>query len=98
MKHYIIQVLIALDQLVNAILGGWADETISARAYRLAERNRSAKEWGPWRIIEAAIDLLFLPEDVFLRFRNGFWSQSRHCQRAYNAERKREQYPPEYRI
>ena len=30
----ICQVLIALDQLLNAILGGWADETISARLFR----------------------------------------------------------------
>lgn len=28
------QVLIALDQLANTLLGGMADETISARAYR----------------------------------------------------------------
>lgn len=28
------QVLIALDQLVNTILGGMADETLSSRAYR----------------------------------------------------------------
>lgn len=28
------QVLIALDQTLNAIAGGWADETLSARSYR----------------------------------------------------------------
>lgn len=28
------QVLIALDQLLNTILGGWPDETLSSRAYR----------------------------------------------------------------
>lgn len=28
------QVLIAVDQLVNALLGGYADETLSSRAYR----------------------------------------------------------------
>ena len=27
-------VLIALDQLVNALCGGWPDETISSRAWR----------------------------------------------------------------
>lgn len=27
-------VLIALDQLVNALLGGWPDETLSSRAWR----------------------------------------------------------------
>ena len=28
------QVLIAVDQLLNTLTGGWADETISARAWR----------------------------------------------------------------
>jgi hypothetical protein len=28
------QILIALDQLLNALLGGYADETLSARAWR----------------------------------------------------------------
>ena len=27
-------ILIALDQLLNALAGGWPDETISSRAYR----------------------------------------------------------------
>ena len=32
---YIMQVLIALDQLLNSLIpGGWADETISSRCYR----------------------------------------------------------------
>lgn len=34
MRHWIVQVLIALDQLVNALCGGWADETLSAHAHR----------------------------------------------------------------
>jgi len=32
------QVLIALDQLANAVCGGWADETLSSRAYRESPR------------------------------------------------------------
>jgi len=28
------QVAIAIDQLLNTLLGGWADETLSARAWR----------------------------------------------------------------
>lgn len=28
------QTFIAIDQLINAILGGWADETLSSRAWR----------------------------------------------------------------
>ncbi|MDR3233032.1 MAG: hypothetical protein LBT46_05120 [Planctomycetaceae bacterium] len=28
------QILIAIDQLCNTLLGGWADETLSARCHR----------------------------------------------------------------
>lgn len=31
---YLKSVLIALDQLLNALLGGWPDETFSSRAWR----------------------------------------------------------------
>ncbi len=37
------QIFIALDQLANALIGGYADETLSARAWR--ERN-SEPRWG----------------------------------------------------
>lgn len=30
------KILIAVDQLFNTLLGGWPDETLSSRAYRLA--------------------------------------------------------------
>lgn len=48
------QVLLALDQLANTLLGGMADETLSARAYRTRETN-------PWRM--RVIDALFFWED-----------------------------------
>ena len=35
-KRQVKQVLIALDQLANTLLAGHADETLSARAYRLS--------------------------------------------------------------
>jgi len=38
------QVLIAFDQLINARLGGWADETFSARCWR----NRHQRKYGRW--------------------------------------------------
>lgn len=34
----LVQVIIAIDQLVNALAGGWADETLSSRAYRESPR------------------------------------------------------------
>ena len=33
-------VLIGLDQLANAILGGWPDETLSSRCWRLSLAGR----------------------------------------------------------
>lgn len=43
MKHPdCFQILIAIDQVFNTLLGGYADETLSARAYRLElERGRT---------------------------------------------------------
>lgn len=48
------QTLIALDQLLNTVFKGWADETISARAYR-----NSAQGKEKWQIVHKAIDMLF---------------------------------------
>jgi hypothetical protein len=39
------QILVALDQLANAVLGGWADETLSSRAWRAAQRGRRPGAW-----------------------------------------------------
>lgn len=33
-----IQILVGIDQLVNALLAGWADETLSARAWRCRDK------------------------------------------------------------
>ena len=50
---YFRKVLIALDQLVNAIFNGWPDETMSSRSYRwYIEGKRS---WPMY-----CIDALFL--------------------------------------
>lgn len=46
------EVLIGLDQLLNAALGGYADETMSARCWRL----RAVK---PYSILRPVIDRLF---------------------------------------
>lgn len=42
-------VAVALDQLVNALLGGWPDETLSSRAWRWEADNR--RSW-PRKIID----------------------------------------------
>lgn len=51
------QVLVALDQLVNTLLRGFADETLSARAYRHAEIKKD-RRWPMW-----IIDHLFFWQD-----------------------------------
>lgn len=51
------QALVALDQLVNALLWGFADETLSARAYRHAEIKKD-RRWPMW-----IIDHLFFWQD-----------------------------------
>ena len=41
MKAYLFQVGLAFDQLLNAMCGGWADESLSSRSWRLyIERGR----------------------------------------------------------
>jgi hypothetical protein len=35
-----LQVWIVLDQLLNALLWGWSDETLSARAWRMRHKKR----------------------------------------------------------
>ncbi|MBQ4132785.1 MAG: pseudouridine synthase [Desulfovibrionaceae bacterium] len=54
--NWLKSMLIALDQLINTLLGGWPDETLSSRAWRweLAER----RSWPRW-----LIDRLFFWEN-----------------------------------
>jgi hypothetical protein len=50
------QVWIAIDQLLNTLFGGWADETLSSRAWR-AERDGTRWHWT-----RRGIDLIFFWE------------------------------------
>ena len=55
MKSWFKQVLVSLDQMVNALLGGWADETLSSRCWRL----RHLPAWGTARrVLDAVAGLL----------------------------------------
>lgn len=83
---YAVQVLIAFDQLVNALIPpltgtvSMADETLSARCYRAW---RDGRVWG--RLMLPVIDWLFK------------WQTTEHCRHAYLKERERRNLPPEYR-
>ena len=48
-----LQVAIALDQLCNALAGGWADETFSARCWRLRNNGKG------WALARAFVDAVF---------------------------------------
>ena len=50
---YLLRVAIAFDQLVNALLNGYPDETMSSRCWRLSERYWYAK------VMRVIIDALF---------------------------------------
>ena len=80
--NYIRQVLIAFDQLLAALMGGWADETLSSYSWRLDQKG---KLWG--RLWRPTIDWMALK----------LFKQTDHCMKAYLEERQRVQLPPEFR-
>ena len=47
------QAAIAFDQFVNALCGGWADETLSARCWRLRQAHAG------WRCARMVVDGIF---------------------------------------
>lgn len=55
LRDHILQFLIAADQLVNTLIGGYADETMSARVYR-----NSHHYWYA-RAARWALDIVFSP-------------------------------------
>lgn len=84
MKHWITQVVIALDQVLNAILGGYADETLSSCSYRMWRDGKRSGRLMP------VIDKFFFwekypPEVVG------------HCHSAYLSELARQGLPPSMR-
>lgn len=49
----LLQVAIAFDQQINTLLGGYADETLSSRAWRCQNKSKF------WRIARSVIDSIF---------------------------------------
>lgn len=54
------QVLIGIDQLINTIFSGYADETLSARAYRCRNKPK-------WALIMRLIDGVFFWQKAHCR-------------------------------
>ena len=70
LKRYGYHVVIAIDQLFNALTGGAADETLSSRAYRGAMLAKQPKK--RWRVLYRVI--------------NGIFFDRNHCKTAYESE------------
>lgn len=84
MKWYLINLFCSIDQLLNALFGGWCDETLSAHAYRLWRDDK------PWGFLMRIIDFLF----AWQRPEPGAVG---HCHGAFLKEAQRYQSPPEIR-
>lgn len=70
LKLYAYHNIIAIDQLLNALTGGAADETLSSRTYRGAILAKQPKKrWC-----------------VLYRFINGLFRDKNHCKTAYESE------------
>ena len=70
LKRYGYHMVIAIDQLFNALTGGAADETLSSRTYRGAILEENPKK--RWRVLYRLINALFF--DV------------NHCKASYESE------------
>ena len=75
LKHRAYQIVIALDQLFNALAFGWADETFSARCWRQRHKNRF------WKVARRVVDLLFWWDTAKAEGRT-----LTHCELAYRLE------------
>lgn len=78
---YFKNLLIAIDQLINAILGGSCDETISALCFRKSQE----KGHYFYKILKFILDVCLSP------------IKQDHCEQAYLSEVYRKQLPPQYR-
>lgn len=82
MRLYFLHIIIAGDQFISTLFGGFPDETISSYAYRLDNHGKPAG-----KILRPFIDWLALK----------LAKQTDHCFKAYQEERVRGQMPPELR-
>ena len=82
LKHHVYQFIIAVDQLVNVATLGWADETFSARCWRMQDKRY-------WSFMCRLVDVIF-----FWDTKDGM----SHCEWAHDKEQKREHMPSEYQV
>lgn len=82
MARYLIHILLAIDCLGTALIGGWYGETLSSYAYRL---DRQGKRGG--RIFRPLIDWLFAWQG----------KKGGHCYYAWCDLKARNNMPPDLR-
>jgi hypothetical protein len=56
MSQYCWNVLLSLDQLLNTVLGGYPDETISSRLGKLKVQRGGQLTWGDWCGVALPLD------------------------------------------
>lgn len=75
MGRYLLNVLIAFDQPINTLIGGYPDETLSASAWLGEQQGRIIP-----KIMRPVIDFLFLPFESD-HCRRAYESEFNHTQR-----------------
>lgn len=76
------QTLIAIDQVLNTLVNrGFADETLSARCFRMTDVSRG------WNRAHKIVDWVFWH----------FFRDYNHCYNSYLSEMRRKHLPIEYR-
>jgi hypothetical protein len=80
---YCKNVSIGFDQFVNSIFGGYADETMSSRLYRLSISDSSFAIFGKTMVI--LLDIFFL------------WQGKNHCKNSHEWELNKMDLPEKMR-
>ncbi len=92
LKHNLLQLLLAIDQLGNAVIGlvlfkkHYADETISSHSYRLSKVSKG------WYYMKQLVDTLF-----WFDYEERDGVKVKHCQLSYESELERNHLPVEMR-
>jgi hypothetical protein len=80
---YFKNLAIGFDQFVNCVFGGYADETMSSRLYRLSVSDSNFAIFGKTMVI--ILDLVFL------------WQGKNHCQKSYEWDKAKMDLPESMR-
>lgn len=62
-RRYLLNILVALDQLLSALIGGDPDETISSRLGKAARGDYGRLQVVLWTPVTGLVDLVFLAFD-----------------------------------